>query len=74
VLFASLALLGTVFSPAGHAAESCPGGRDVVRTNGTILTVDAADRTVNTVRIRGKRFLVRACESEADRRPGRSAG
>jgi hypothetical protein len=42
---------------ASHAADSCPGGRDWVFTNGTILAMDAADRTVNTVRIRGNRFV-----------------
>jgi len=57
LLFASLACLGAIYSPVGHAAENCPGGRDLVLTNGALLTVDAADRTVNTVRIRGKRFL-----------------
>ena len=51
----SLALAGSAF--AARAAESCPGGRDLVLTNGTILTVDAADRTVSTVRIRDKRIL-----------------
>jgi predicted amidohydrolase YtcJ len=51
----SLLCLG---SPASsRAADSCPGGRDWVLTNGTILTVDAADRTVSTVRIRDHRFL-----------------
>jgi predicted amidohydrolase YtcJ len=51
----SLAWFG---SPASSgAAESCPGGRDWVLTNGTILTVDAADRTVSTARIRDHRFL-----------------
>ncbi|HEY8521321.1 MAG TPA: amidohydrolase family protein [Gammaproteobacteria bacterium] len=42
---------------AGRAQEPCPGGLDWVLTNGEILTMDAADRTVDTVRIRGKRFL-----------------
>jgi predicted amidohydrolase YtcJ len=56
-LLAWLAAGSLGVSAAGHAAESCPGGRDTVLTNGTILTVDAADRTVSTVRIRGKRFL-----------------
>ena len=51
------ALVGAALSPAAHAADSCPGGRDVVLTNGTILTVDTADRTVSTVRIRDKRIL-----------------
>ena len=52
-----LALVGAALSTAARAADSCPGGRDLVLTNGTILTVDAADRTVSTVRIRDKRFL-----------------
>ena len=45
-LLAWLAAGSLGVSAAGHAAESCPGGRDTVLTNGTILTVDAADRTV----------------------------
>jgi hypothetical protein len=51
---AALALCA--FTVAARAQE-CPGGPDLVLTNGTILTVDAADRTVNTVRIRGNRIL-----------------
>ncbi len=50
-------LVGAALSTAARAADSCPGGRDLVLTNGTILTVDAADRTVSTVRIRDKRIL-----------------
>ena len=49
------ALLG--FATASHAAQSCPGGRDWVLTNGTILTMDAQDSTVSTVRIRGHRII-----------------
>ncbi|HZF30965.1 MAG TPA: amidohydrolase family protein [Gammaproteobacteria bacterium] len=56
-LAACVAFLGVGLPIAGHAADSCPGGRDWVLTNGTILTVDAADRTVSTVRIRGHRFV-----------------
>jgi len=44
-------------SAQSRSADSCPGGRDLVLTNGTILTVDAADRTVSTVRVRDHRFL-----------------
>src|SRR5262245_34451351 len=55
-LVACFAILGS--SPIwAQAAGSCPGGRDWVLTNGTILTMDAADRTVSTVRIRDGRFL-----------------
>ena len=50
-------LVCAALSTAARAADSCPGGRDLVLTNGTILTVDGADRTVSTVRIRDKRFL-----------------
>jgi predicted amidohydrolase YtcJ len=50
-------LMAMVLTAEGHAAESCPGGRDLVLTHGKILTVDSADRTVDTVRIRGHRFL-----------------
>ena len=56
-LVAGLALLGVGFSSASRAEDACPGGRDWVLTNGTILTMDAADRTVGTVRIRGHRFV-----------------
>ena len=52
VAFAALGFLSE-----SRAAEPCPGGRDLVLANGRILTVDAADRTVSTVRIRGQRFL-----------------
>jgi predicted amidohydrolase YtcJ len=54
---ALLALFGAGLPGASRAADACPGGRDLVLTNGTILTVDAADRTVSTVRIRDRRFL-----------------
>ena len=56
-LVVCFALVGAALSTAARAADSCPGGRDLVLTNGTVLTVDAADRTVSTVRIRDKRFL-----------------
>lgn len=52
-----LGLAVTALLPAANAAQSCPGGRDLVLTNGTILTVDGADRTARTVRIRDHRFL-----------------
>jgi predicted amidohydrolase YtcJ len=44
-------------APASHAAESCPGGKDLVLTHGKILTVDSADRIIASLRIRGDRFL-----------------
>src|SRR4051795_12762095 len=50
-------LLVTGFASAARAADSCPGGRDWVLTNGAILTMDAADRTVSSVRIRDKRII-----------------
>ena len=50
-----LAFVGS--ANAARAADSCPGGRDWVLTNGTILTMDATDRTVSTVRIRDKRII-----------------
>src|SRR5690349_14619629 len=56
-LAACVALVGAIVSTAARSADSCPGGRDLVLKNGTILTVDAADRTVSTVRIRDKRIL-----------------
>ncbi len=51
------ALVGLGLPAAGRAADACPGGRDWVLTNGTILTMDAGDRTVSTVRIRDRRFI-----------------
>ena len=54
---AFVCLAMTVSAAAASAAESCPGGRDWVLTNGAILTMDAADRTVSTVRIRDKRII-----------------
>ncbi|HET8698593.1 MAG TPA: amidohydrolase family protein, partial [Gammaproteobacteria bacterium] len=57
VIAACLCLAGVALPLAARAADSCPGGRDWVLTNGTFLTVDAADRTVSTVRIRDHRFL-----------------
>ena len=56
-LMAIVALAALGILPESRAAEPCAGGRDLVLTNGRILTVDAADRTVSTVRIRGQRFL-----------------
>src|SRR6185436_1218911 len=50
-------VVGGALPGASRAADRCPGGEDWVLTNGTILTMDAADRTVSTVRIRDGRFL-----------------
>jgi predicted amidohydrolase YtcJ len=52
-----LVLAGLGVASAARAADSCPGGRDWVLTNGNILTMDAADRTVTTVRVRGHRII-----------------
>jgi predicted amidohydrolase YtcJ len=38
-------------------ADECPGGRDLVLSNGQILTVDARDREARSVRIRGSRII-----------------
>jgi len=46
-----------LFSPGARATDSCPDGKDLVLTHGKILTVDSAERTVDTVRIHGHRFL-----------------
>jgi predicted amidohydrolase YtcJ len=54
---AILTLLAIASAPAIRAAESCPGGKDLVLTHGKIITVDSADRTVTTVRIRDHRFI-----------------
>ncbi len=56
-LVAALALATLCVTSKAHAADACPGGKDLVLTHGQILTVDAADRTVDTVRIRGHRIL-----------------
>ena len=50
-------LLAILLTSGTRAADSCPGGKDLVLIHGKILTVDSADRTVTTVRIRGHRFL-----------------
>ena len=52
-----LSLMALALTSAIQAAESCPGGKDLVLTNGKILTVDSEDRTVTTVRVRSNRFL-----------------
>jgi predicted amidohydrolase YtcJ len=52
-----LSLMAVLLTPKTRAADACPGGRDLVLTHGNILTVDSADRTVTTVRIRDQRFL-----------------
>ncbi|HET7131234.1 MAG TPA: amidohydrolase family protein, partial [Gammaproteobacteria bacterium] len=57
VIAACLSLAGVLLPVTARAADACPGGPDWVLTNGTFLTVDAADRTVTTVRIRDHRFL-----------------
>ena len=57
VSIAILAVMAILLAPGTHAADSCPGGRDLVLTNGKIVTVDSANRTVTTVRIRDHRFL-----------------
>jgi len=50
--------LAVLVLPLGvQAAQPCPGGKDLVLNNGNILTVDANDRTVSTLRIRGDRLL-----------------
>ena len=54
---AAAAALLAIALTSGRAAELCPGGKDLVLTRGKVLTVDAADRTVTTVRIRDHRFL-----------------
>ncbi len=76
-----LAFVGS--ADAARAADSCPGGRDWVLTNGTILTMDAADSTVSTVRIRDKRIITvgeavgpqgAVHEVRRSRRPHRDSG
>jgi predicted amidohydrolase YtcJ len=58
VIAACFVLAGMTLVPStSRAADACPGGRDWVFANGTILTMDAADRTVETVRIRDHRFI-----------------
>ncbi len=50
-------LIALLTCPVGHAADACPGGKDTVLMNGKILTVDAANRRVSTLRIRGERII-----------------
>ncbi len=57
VALVALLMAAGSLAPAASAAEACPGGKDLVLTNGRIHTVDAADRVVTTLRIRGERIL-----------------
>jgi predicted amidohydrolase YtcJ len=52
-----VALFGAALTGTSRAQAPCPGGEDWVFRNGTILTMDAEDRTVSTVRIRGERII-----------------
>ena len=56
-MLACAALFGIALPAVSRAADACPGGQDWVLTNGTILTMDAKDTTVRTVRIRGERII-----------------
>lgn len=56
-LLVFVALTGLCVPAAGRAADSCPGGRDWVLTNGKILTMDEQEATVSSVRIRGERIV-----------------
>ncbi|HEX5046633.1 MAG TPA: amidohydrolase family protein [Gammaproteobacteria bacterium] len=56
-LAATWLLVGSALPAASRAADRCPGGEDLALTNGAILTMDAGDRTVSTVRIRDHRFV-----------------
>ena len=56
-LIAYVVFFVTGLPAASNAAQTCPGGQDWVLTNGMILTMDARDRTVSTVRIRGHRVI-----------------
>jgi predicted amidohydrolase YtcJ len=52
-----LVLACAAWESVGIAAESCPGGRDRVLSNGQILTVDPRDTQARSVRIRGNRIV-----------------
>lgn len=51
------ALIAMTWLSTAFAAEDCPGGRDLLLSNGQILTVDARDREARSVRIRGNRIV-----------------
>jgi predicted amidohydrolase YtcJ len=57
VLVAFFTLGGLGFSTTSTAAQSCPDGKDLVFTKGNILTMDANDSTVSTLRVRGHRII-----------------
>jgi len=61
-----IAASGIVQPAVSWAADDCPGGEDLVLANGVILTVDGADRTASSVRIRGERII--AVDGRIDRR------
>jgi predicted amidohydrolase YtcJ len=64
-LLVGCALCGIGSAGLGRAADSCPGGRDWLFANGTILTMDAADKTASSVRIRDHRII--AVDAAVDR-------
>ena len=64
-LTACCAFLG-IGSTASLRAAECPGGQDWVFTNGTILTMDASDRTASSVRVRNRRII--AVDEAVDRK------
>lgn len=54
---ACVAALIAVFQPAAGVAQSCPGGRLLLLTNGRIHTMDAKRTVVSKVRIGNGRFV-----------------
>ena len=52
-----LALLAALLPAVGQAAENCPAGEDWALVNGNILTMDAGNRTVQSLRVRDERIV-----------------
>ncbi|MFM1887703.1 MAG: hypothetical protein RL026_2860, partial [Pseudomonadota bacterium] len=65
-LLGAMALLWGAAAGAAGTDPRCPGDKDVVLTNGQILTVDAQDRTAHSLRIRGDRII--EVDGHVDRR------
>src|SRR5512144_2439879 len=56
LIAASVAALAVLLHPVAGGAQSCPGGRLLLLTNGRIHTMDAKRTVVSKVRIAGGRF------------------
>jgi predicted amidohydrolase YtcJ len=57
-VFKTVSLITLAVLPAiAYGAQSCPSGEDWVLTNGVILTMNEANTTADTIRIRGKHIV-----------------